>query len=100
MATSITDQISGETQELLSLFKIPFIVSPMEAESQCAFLDRACLTDGTITDDSDCWLFGSLRVYKNFYSSGNKHIEFYQLADITKNLSNILIINHFIINNK
>lgn len=88
VATSISDQISVETQELLGLFGIPYIISPHEAESQCAFLDVACLTDGTITDDSDAWLFGSLRVYKNFY--GHKSIEFYQLADITQNLSTYL----------
>jgi DNA excision repair protein ERCC-5 len=61
----------------------------MEAESQCAFLDAACLTEGTITDDSDVWLFGGQRVYKNFYASGQRHLEFYQSADIMKVLRKI-----------
>jgi len=60
----------------------------MEAESQCAFFDTACLTDGTITDDSDIWLFGGRRVYKNFFSQGEKHVELYQYADIVRLLSN------------
>jgi len=70
------------------LFGIPYIISPTEAESQCAFLDKACLTDGSVTDDSDVWLFGGQRVYKNFFSQGQKHIEFYQAADIQRVLSN------------
>lgn len=74
-------------QELLSIFGIPFVVSPMEAESQCAFLDTACLTDGTITDDSDVWLFGGQRVYKNFFSQGERPVQFFQYADIFRDLS-------------
>jgi len=34
------------------------------------------LTDGSITEDSDVWLFGAKRVYKNFFSS-DQYIEFY-----------------------
>ncbi|CAL8127020.1 unnamed protein product [Orchesella dallaii] len=81
---SISDQMQVETQELISLFGIPYLISPTEAESQCAFLDKACLTEGSITDDSDVWLFGGQRVYKNFFSQGQKHIEFYQAADIQR----------------
>ena len=58
----------------------------MEAESQCAFLDTACLTEGTITDDSDVWLFGGKRVYKNFFLQGEKPIEFFQYSDICRTL--------------
>ena len=46
---------------LLQLFGIPWIVSPSEAEAQCAFLDMNNLTHGTITDDSDVWIFGGQR---------------------------------------
>lgn len=45
----------------------------MEAEAQCAYLNEICLTDGTITDDSDIWLFGGQTVYKNFFDQ-NKHV--------------------------
>jgi len=97
ISTSITDQMYSEAQELLALFGIPFVVSPMEAESQCAFLDAACLTDGTLTDDSDIWLFGALRVYKNFFSQGDRHVQFFQYADIVrklrKNSQNLTIFN-------
>ncbi|CAH0557370.1 unnamed protein product [Brassicogethes aeneus] len=66
MAKNISDQMYQEAQELLELFGVPYIIAPMEAEAQCAFLDDVNLTDGTITDDSDIWLFGGKTVYKNF----------------------------------
>ncbi|KAI9555792.1 hypothetical protein GHT06_018308 [Daphnia sinensis] len=83
LASSITDQMYCESQELLRLFGIPFLVAPMEAEAQCAFLDEAGLTQGTITDDSDIWLFGGRRVYKNFFNKG-KFVEFFEAEDIHK----------------
>ncbi len=73
-------------QELLALFGVPFIVSPMEAEAQCAQLDSAKLTHGTITDDSDIWLFGGQLVYKNFFNQ-NKQVEVYRAPDIQSQLS-------------
>ncbi|KAF2882026.1 hypothetical protein ILUMI_24151 [Ignelater luminosus] len=48
----------------------------MEAEAQCAFLDDINLTDGTITDDSDIWLFGGKTVYKNFFNQHKNVMEF------------------------
>ena len=67
------------------MFGIPFIVSPMEAEAQCAFLDAMGLSHGSITDDSDIWLFGGQRVYKNFFNQ-NKTVEFYTDATIKAQL--------------
>lgn len=73
LAASITDQMCVEAQELLQLFGVPYLVAPMEAEAQCAFLDAISLTEGSITDDSDIWLFGGKKVYKNFFNQ-NKHV--------------------------
>lgn len=53
----------------------------MEAEAQCAFLNSMKLTDGTITDDSDIWLFGGRTVYKNFFNQ-KKHVMEFQIEDI------------------
>lgn len=73
MGAVINQTMHSECQELLRLFGIPYIIAPMEAEAQCAFLDSARLTHGTITDDSDIWLFGGRTVYKNFFEQ-NKHV--------------------------
>lgn len=36
---SVSDEMVLECQELLALFGIPYITSPMEAEAQCAALN-------------------------------------------------------------
>ncbi|XP_044750492.1 DNA excision repair protein ERCC-5 homolog [Coccinella septempunctata] len=81
LGTNITDQMYQEAQDLLELFGLPYVVAPMEAEAQCAFLESASLTDGTITDDSDIWLFGGKTVYKNFFNQ-SKHVLEYRAEDI------------------
>lgn len=73
LGVSITEQMSMECMELLRLFGVPYVTAPMEAEAQCAYLNAINLTDGTITDDSDIWLFGGQTVYKNFFDQ-NKHV--------------------------
>ena len=69
-------------QELMSLFGMPYIVSPMEAEAQCAYLDHTHQTHGTITDDSDVFLFGGLRVYRHFFHH-EREAAFYSSENIT-----------------
>ncbi|XP_014799606.1 PREDICTED: DNA repair protein complementing XP-G cells [Calidris pugnax] len=85
VAASVTGQMFLESQELLRLFGIPYIEAPMEAEAQCAVLDLTDQTSGTITDDSDVWLFGARHVYKNFFSQ-NKYVEYYQCVDFQNQL--------------
>ncbi|KFB44193.1 hypothetical protein ZHAS_00012042 [Anopheles sinensis] len=76
LGVSITEQMRNDCMELLSLFGVPYIVAPMEAEAQCAFLNQIEMTDGTITDDSDIWLFGGQKVYKNFFNQQKLVLEF------------------------
>ncbi|XP_072033149.1 DNA excision repair protein ERCC-5-like [Amphiura filiformis] len=85
VAVSVTDVMYAESKELLQLFGIPFIVSPQEAEAQCAYLDVTGQSNGTITDDSDVWLFGGRYVYKNFFTKG-KDVEFYRSNHLEKQL--------------
>lgn len=63
----------------------------MEAEAQCAELDRLELTDGTITDDSDIWLFGAAKVYKNFFHQ-DKYVQYYHHEDIDQLLGKNMLI--------
>lgn len=83
LGVSITEQMSMECMELLRLFGVPYIVAPMEAEAQCAYLNEIKLTDGTITDDSDIWLFGGQTVYKNFFDQ-NKHVMEFKSENIQR----------------
>ena len=39
------------------------------------------LSNGTITDDSDVWVFGGLTVYKNFFNQ-DKHCEKFSAQEI------------------
>ena len=64
-------------QELLSLFGVPYIISPCEAEAQCAQLDYTGQVSGTITDDSDYFLFGGKQAFRSFFST-NKDIDCYK----------------------
>ena len=83
LAASVSDQMYADCQELLQLFGLPWIVAPSEAEAQCAFLDMNGLTHGTITEDSDIWVFGGQRVYKHFFNQEH-HCEVFSAADLAR----------------
>lgn len=85
VAASLNDQMYGESQYLLQLFGIPYLVAPMEAEAQCAFLNGAKLTEGTITDDSDIFLFGGDSVYRNFFNQ-TRQVEHFKVDNVKSTL--------------
>ncbi|UYV61111.1 ERCC5 [Cordylochernes scorpioides] len=58
---------------------------PHGSRSQCAHLDATGQTQGTITEDSDIWVFGGRRVYRNFFTQG-KYVEFFQDSEISRHL--------------
>jgi len=65
---NVTPSMVADVQRLLQLFGLPYMVAPQEAEAQCVKLELARLSQGTITDDSDAFLFGSKRVYRGLFS--------------------------------
>ena len=82
-ADEVTQTMVQECQGLLRLFGLPYITAPMEAEAQCAELVHLGLVDGIVTDDSDIFLFGGTRVYKNLFNAA-KFVECYLLSDLEK----------------
>nr|XP_047130927.1 DNA excision repair protein ERCC-5 homolog isoform X2 [Hydra vulgaris] len=80
-AATLSAEVYNDVQDLLQLFGIPYLVSPMEAEAQCAALNLLKLTNGTITDDSDIFLFGAENVYKNIFNK-DKIPECYSSKDL------------------
>ncbi|CAE6417991.1 unnamed protein product [Rhizoctonia solani] len=84
-AEDVTAQMSAQIQILLRLFGVPFVNAPMEAEAQCAFLAQHGLVEGVITDDSDVFLFGAGRVYRNMFNQ-SKTVECFLAADLDREL--------------
>lgn len=76
---------SPKPQDLLLLFGIPYVDAPQEAEAECAELLNRHLVDGIVTDDSDVFLFGGSRIYRNMFND-NKYVECYLLADLEREL--------------
>ena len=98
-ADEVSHIMITECQQLLKLFGLPYITAPMEAEAQCAELVKLGLVDGIVTDDSDIFLFGGTRVYKNMFNQA-KFVECYLSSDLEKeyslNRENLIQIAHLL----
>ncbi|CRG89999.1 hypothetical protein PISL3812_07040 [Talaromyces islandicus] len=82
-ADEVSHIMVSECQQLLRLFGLPYITAPMEAEAQCAQLVSLGLVDGIVTDDSDTFLFGGTRIYKNMFNQ-SKYVECFLAKDLEK----------------
>ncbi|KAL3806169.1 hypothetical protein ACHAXA_003461, partial [Cyclostephanos tholiformis] len=84
--STITDEMKEDILTLLRLCGIPWVESPTEAEAQCAALEELGLVDGIVTEDSDIFVFGGKKVYKNFFDE-QKYVEAYFAKDIERDLA-------------
>jgi hypothetical protein len=84
--STITEDMKEDILTLLQLCGIPWVESPTEAEAQCAALEELGLVDGIVTEDSDIFVFGGKKVYKNFFDE-NKYVEAYFARDIERDLA-------------
>lgn len=82
---TVTPAMLEDVKELLKLFGLPYVESPMEAEAQCAELELAGIVDGVVTDDCDAFLFGARNVYKNIFDD-RKYVEVYKVPDVEQEL--------------
>lgn len=85
-ADEVSQVMIQEIQQLLTLFGLPYVTAPMEAEAQCAELVKLGLVDGIVTDDSDVFLFGGTRVYRHMFND-KQVVQCYLASDLEKDLA-------------
>ncbi|KAF8298663.1 putative DNA repair protein RAD2 [Trypanosoma cruzi] len=70
-----------EILELLDCCGIPFVLSPHEADAQCAFLSQQRLVDAVFSEDSDVIVHGADVVLRGFFSK-NRYVVVYRQSDL------------------
>ena len=80
MMEGVDSLMIQESKDLMSLFGVPWVDAPMEAEAQCGTLEELGLVDGVVTEDSDVFLVGARNVYKNLFRSAY-HPQKYRMVD-------------------
>ncbi|KAM7355956.1 LOW QUALITY PROTEIN: XPG-like endonuclease [Cochliomyia hominivorax] len=83
------NHVLKQCENLLQAMGIQCVQGPGEAEAYCAFLNLKELVDGVISQDSDCFAYGALRVYRNFSVSSQGAlaaqggaVDIYDMSDI------------------
>jgi hypothetical protein len=70
------NSVISDCRKLFSYLGLPYLIANGEAEAQCVELERLGLCDGVVTDDSDAWLFGVKKCYKDMFSKRRNVSEF------------------------
>ena len=84
-ADTPTEEMYHQIQDLLTLFGVPYVIAPQEAEAQCAWMNSEGLVDAVITEDSDAFLFGASTVYRNVFNT-KKYVEVYSVENIQRDI--------------
>mmetsp|Transcript_6751 Transcript_6751/g.29398 ORF Transcript_6751/g.29398 Transcript_6751/m.29398 type:complete len:352 (-) Transcript_6751:342-1397(-) len=84
-ADTPTEEMYRQIQDLLTLFGVPYLIAPQEAEAQCAWMNAEGLVDAVITEDSDAFLFGANTIYRNVFNS-KKYVEVYSAERIQQDI--------------
>ncbi len=85
-ADTMTDEMKAEAMNLLQLFGVPYVEAPAEAEAQCVMLEALGLVDGIVTEDSDAFVFGGKRIYKNIFDD-QRYVEVYDARDAEEEMN-------------
>ncbi|CAI5959451.1 unnamed protein product [Closterium sp. NIES-65] len=72
-------------QELLQQCGVPYIIAPMEAEAQCAWLAQHGVVDAVVSDDCDALLFGAPTLWRHLFSDRH-YVEVYRAEDVQREL--------------
>ncbi|HNW06061.1 MAG TPA: flap structure-specific endonuclease, partial [archaeon] len=75
-AATIDNKIIEESKELLNAMGVPCFTAPGEAEAQISFMTSTGQTDYSVSQDYDCFLFGSPNLIKNIGVSGKRKVPF------------------------
>ncbi|TFL04721.1 PIN domain-like protein [Pterulicium gracile] len=75
-AVDVSPEMAYQLIKALRADSVSYVVAPYEADAQLAYLERASIIDGIITEDSDLLVFGCKRV-------------FYKLDTVTSSLVSI-----------
>eukprot|EP00760_Papus_ankaliazontas_P014613 PhM_4_TR16117/c1_g1_i1/m.84905/K10846/ERCC5, XPG, RAD2; DNA excision repair protein ERCC-5 len=61
--------VLGDLVHLLKLFRIPYVMSPSEADAQCAYMNSVGDVDAVVSEDSDVVVFGAHKVIRGLFSA-------------------------------
>ncbi|EDV51000.1 flap endonuclease GEN [Drosophila erecta] len=87
------NHVLKQCETLLLSMGIQCVQGPGEAEAYCAFLNKHGLVDGVISQDSDCFAYGAIRVYRNFsvstqgaQAAAGGAVDIYDMREITSRM--------------
>ena len=84
----LTDEMKNDAKRVIGYLGLPCVVSPGEAEAQCAYLSNLTQVYGTLSEDSDCLAFGAKKLIKGLTGSekSKKKLVEISLEDVLKGL--------------